>query len=96
MTTAGTPLITADSFVVGTSDGKYDHFACIEMDDAIIAEACQGSGTQFGFVRNISDPVQNVALPVKDQGNWGSAIYDSYGLYTSYNGALAAWAMLSD
>jgi hypothetical protein len=29
------------------------------------------------------------------QGNWGSAVYDAYGLYTSYNGAVAAWAMLA-
>ncbi len=25
----------------------------------------------------------------------GSAIYDAYGFYTSYNGALAGWAMLA-
>jgi uncharacterized membrane protein len=64
------------------------------MDDAVIAQACKTAGTAFGFVRNISDPVQNAALPPKAQGNWGSAIYDAYGFYTSYNGALAAWAML--
>jgi hypothetical protein len=65
------------------------------MDDAIIAEACVAAGKQFGFVRNISDPVQSAAQPAKMQGNWGSTIYDAYGFYTSYNGALAAWAMLA-
>lgn len=93
---ADTSLLTATSFVVGTSDGNFSDFACIEMDDAVIAEACQGSTTQFGFIRNISDPVQNVALPTTtDRVNWGSAIYHAYGFYTSYNGALAAWGMLS-
>jgi hypothetical protein len=48
----------------------------------------------FGFVRNVSDPVQNAALPAEIQGSWGSAVYDTYGIYTSFNGALAAWAVL--
>jgi hypothetical protein len=39
--------------------------------------------------------VQSAAQPAKMQGNWGSTIYDAYGFYTSYNGALAAWAMLA-
>jgi hypothetical protein len=64
------------------------------MDDAVIGEACAASRTAYGFVRNLSDPVQNSALPAKTQGDWGSAIYDAYGFYTSYNGAVAAWAML--
>jgi hypothetical protein len=59
------------------------------------AEVCQASGVAFGFVRNISDPVQNAALPAEVQGNWGCAIYESYGVYTSYNGAMTAWAMLA-
>jgi hypothetical protein len=29
--------------------------------------------------------------PSKVQADWGSAIYDAYGFYTSVNGALAAW-----
>jgi hypothetical protein len=88
-------LLTTPTFVVGTTDGNYEAFTSIEMDDAIIGEACKGSGVAFGFVRNISDPVQNSALPAKTQGNWGSTVYDAYGFYTSYNGAVAAWATLS-
>jgi hypothetical protein len=49
----------------------------------------------FGSVRNISDPVQNASLPPAFQAHWGQAIYDAYGFYTSYNGAIAAWAILS-
>jgi nucleoside phosphorylase len=88
-------LLTTSSFVVGTTSGNYSKYVCIEMDDAIIARACNAAGTAFGFVRNISDPVQNATLPAKTQGNWGSAIYNAYGIYTSYNGALAAWAILA-
>jgi nucleoside phosphorylase len=95
LTGAGTSLLTTDSFVVATSAGNFNSFACVEMDDAVIADVCAGHKTAFGFVRNISDPVQNSALPEKAQGNWGSAIYDAYGLYTSYNGALAAWAIIA-
>jgi hypothetical protein len=94
-TGGGTSLLTTPTFVVGTTSGQYQSFVCIEMDDAIIGEVCQAAGVAFGFVRNISDPVQNASLPPTVQGNWGGTIYDAYGLYTSYNGALAAWAMLA-
>jgi nucleoside phosphorylase len=94
-TGGGTSLLTASTFLVGTTAGTYQSYACIEMDDAVIGEACAASRTAYGFVRNLSDPVQNSALPAKTQGDWGSAIYDAYGFYTSYNGAVAAWAMLA-
>lgn len=94
-TGGATALLTTPTFLVGTTDGAYQNYACIEMDDAVIGEVCLKSKTAFGFVRNLSDPVQNASLPTKVQGNWGGAIYTAYGLYTSYNGALAAWAMLA-
>lgn len=52
-------------------------------------------GIAYGSVRNISDPVQNATLPQKIQAHWGQAINDAYGFYTSYNGAIAAWAVLA-
>jgi hypothetical protein len=88
-------LLTTPTFLVGTTDGAFQSYACLEMDDAVIGEVCGKAKTSFGFVRNLSDPVQNAALPASVQGNWGSAIYTAYGLYTSYNGALAAWAILA-
>jgi hypothetical protein len=94
-TGGATSLLTTPTFVVGTTAGDYEPYICIEMDDAIIGEVCKAAGTAFGFVRNTSDPVQNASLPAEAQGNWGSTIYDTYGFYTSYNGALAAWAMLA-
>ena len=95
MTGNGTSLLTSSTFVVATTSGSYQDFACIEMNDAVIAKVCQCRRTPFGFVRNISDPVQNQDLPAHVQGNWGGALYDAYGFYTSYNGALAAWAILA-
>ena len=81
--------------MVGTTQGNYQTYTSIEMDDAVIGEACASVQMPFGFVRNVSDPVQSATLPSKMQGQWGSAVYDAYGFYTSYNGALAAWAMLA-
>ena len=95
LTGTSTALLTTNSFVVGTSSGNLGGFACVEMDDAIIAKVCASQKTAFGFVRNISDPVQNATLAPEFQAHWGEAIYGVYGLYTSYNGALAAWAILS-
>lgn len=90
----GTSLLTTPTFVVGTTAGTYGTYACIEMDDAVLAEVCKAAGVAFGFVRNVSDPVQSAALPAEVQGSWGSAVYDAYGIYTSFNGAVAAWAAL--
>lgn len=94
LTNAGTPLLTTDTFILGSTSGDYADFACVEMDDAVIARVCLGENVAFGFVRNLSDPVQNAELPLDVQGNWGGVLYDAYGLYTSYNGALAAWALI--
>lgn len=94
-TGGGTSLLTTSTFVVGTTAGDFQAYSAIEMDDAVIGEVCAASGTAFGFIRNVSDPAQNAALPAKVQGSWGSVVYDAYGLYTSYNGAIAAWAVLA-
>lgn len=94
LTPAGTALVTANSFVVATTSGNLANFACVEMDDAVIASAAKGK-TAFGSIRNISDPIQNAQLQEKVQGNWGEAIYTAYGMYTSYNGAIVAWAVLN-
>jgi nucleoside phosphorylase len=95
LTPQGTSLLTASTFVVGTTSGEYKQFSVIEMDDAVIAQTCKQQGVSFGFVRNVSDPAQNPKLPAKVQGDWGSAVYDVFGFYTSYNGALAAWGVIA-
>jgi nucleoside phosphorylase len=91
----GTPLLTASTFLVGLTDNTYAAYGCIEMDDAIIAAECQKADVQYGSVRNLSDPAQPAELSAGQAGAWGSAIYRGYGLYTSFNGALAAAAVLA-
>ena len=71
MTTTGTSLLTADSFVVGTTNGNLGAFACVEMDDTVIDMTCKTAGIAFGSVRNISDPAQNAALPPKPRATGG-------------------------
>ncbi len=94
-TGGGASLLTTSTFVVGTTAGDFQAYSAIEMDDAVIGEVCAAGGIAFGFIRNVSDPAQNAALPAKVQGSWGSIVYDAYGFYTSYNGAVAAWAVLA-
>lgn len=87
------PVLTTNSYVVATTDGSYDKYAAMEMDDAVIGMVCNANKVDFGVVRNISDPVQNAGINQTAAGNWGSIIYSAFGFYTSYNGALAAWAV---
>ncbi len=86
-------VLTTNSYVVATTDGSYDNYAAMEMDDAIVGMVCNANKIPFGVVRNISDPVQNKGINQTAAGNWGSIIYSAFGFYTSYNGALATWAI---
>lgn len=94
-TPGGAALLTTSTFVVGTTAGTFADFTCIEMDDAIVAQTCASADVLFGSVRNLSDPIQNADLPAAFQSAWGSLIYTTYGLYTSYDGALVAAAALA-
>ncbi len=89
----GTPVLTTNGYQVANTDGNYDYFAAMEMDDAVIAMIADEHRVPFGVVRNISDPVQNADINETVQGNWGGVIYGEYGLYTSFNGALVAWSV---
>jgi hypothetical protein len=93
LTKKGTPLLSTRSFVVANTSDNLSNFAVVEMDDAIIARTAAGK-TLYASVRNVSDPIQNADLPLEFRGHWGEAIYTAYGMYTSYNGALTAWAVL--
>jgi nucleoside phosphorylase len=89
-----TSLLTASSFLVGTTDNALAAYGCIEMDDAIVAAECEKEGTPYCSVRNLSDPAQNPQLK-RNGGDWGTVVYEAYGFYTSFNGALAAWATIA-
>jgi hypothetical protein len=89
------PVLTTNGYQVANTSGNYATYAAMEMDDAVIAMVAGEHNVSYGIVRNISDPVQNADLAEKVQGNWGGIIYSEYGLYTSFNGALAAWAAIA-
>jgi nucleoside phosphorylase len=95
----GSPELTADSYFIAEGNTPY---AAMDMDDAVIAEMMTGLNVPFAFIRNISDTV----IPTMDHNNkpisddardaWSSALYEKYGIYTSYNSALATWAVIAD
>lgn len=92
----GEPIITTDMFLFGTTKNELWKRGCIvEMDDAVIGMVCDTCKVPFGFIRNVSDPLINGDLPDKLQSAWASYIYEQLGLYTSFNGALAAWAVIA-
>ena len=94
----GTPLLTTDYYFIAAGNTSY---AALEMDDAVIGHAAALAGLDFVFVRNISDTLVpadtpgHQAIPADARQAWSSAIYDTYGLYTSFNSAVAAWATIA-
>lgn len=95
----GVPLLTTDFFEYGTTTNElWKEGCCVEMDDAVVAMVCEEasrSRVAYGFVRNVSDPIVNGALPPRLQTAWAVLTYQMKGLYTSYNGAIATWAMIA-
>jgi nucleoside phosphorylase len=94
----GTPILTTDFFEYGTTTNGLDREGCcVEMDDAVIAMACEQfkPNLRYGFLRNVSDPVVNGNLPRELQTAWAVVTYQMKGLYTSYNSAIGTWAMIA-
>jgi hypothetical protein len=94
----GTPLLTTDYYFIAAGNTDY---AALEMDDAVVGYAAGLAHLDFVFVRNISDTLvpaetpAHQAIPADARQAWSSAVYDAYGLYTSYNSAIAAWATIA-
>ena len=72
-----------------------------EEDDAVLAKVCIDKGVKCAFARNISDPIvpsagaDGKSLAPEVRKRWSGLIYETYGLYTSVNGAIATWATLA-
>lgn len=94
----GVPLLTTDNYYIAPGNLNY---AALEMDDAVIAHAAGQAGVNYAFVRNISDTLVPSQTPggkpisAEARDSWSSAIYNQFGLYTSFNGALTAWATIA-
>ncbi len=90
------PILTTDFFEYGTTDNDLHRLGCcVEMDDAVVAMVAEQSGTPYGFIRNISDPVINAELPRPLQMAWAVVTYRRLGVYTSFNSAVATWALIA-
>lgn len=92
------PILTTDSFEFGTTTNRLDREGCVvEMDDAVIAMVLSEAENpvDYGFVRNVSDPVINGELHSDLQTAWAVVTYQRLGLLTSYNGAIATWALIA-
>lgn len=96
----GTPLLSTDYYYIATGDDAAQ-YAVLEMDDAVIAYVAGEAGVDYAFFRNISDPIVPAAAadgtPIPDavRNGWSGQVYEDFGLYTSYNGALTTWAALA-
>lgn len=94
------PLLTTDYYFIASGSDAVQ-YAFLEMDDAVIARIAGEHHVMSAFMRNISDPVvpsaSNNGTPFSDQvrSRWSGLIYETYGLYSSYNGAVATWATLA-
>jgi nucleoside phosphorylase len=93
-------LLTTDFYYIAAGDSS-QAYAFLEMDDAVIAREANRRGTRFACVRNISDPIvrqrteRGKLLSDAVRGDWSGLIYTNFGLYTSYNSALATWATIA-
>ncbi len=95
------PVLTTNGYEIATTDGNYKQYVAMDMDDAAVAMVCDKYLTTFASFRNISDPVINANIPCSKpthtiQKGWSAKIYSTFGFYSSYNGAIAAWAAIAE
>lgn len=95
-----TPLNTSDDYGMAPGVGT-NAFCAYEEDDAVLGEVALKHKVDFAFIRNVSDTVvpevtkQGAAIPKGFRDAWAGKVYDAFGFYTAYNGALATWAALA-
>lgn len=93
-------LLTTDYYFISSGDDT-DQYSSLEMDDTVIGIAAEQAGVDYTFVRNISDPIiaskakDGTTIPRQVREDWSSLIYETAGLYTSFNGALTTWALIA-
>ena len=94
------PLLTTDFYYIADGNSA-DAFSFLEMDDAIIGREANAMGVRFACIRNISDPIvpdmtkTGVIIADNVRGDWSGLVYSNFGIYTSFNGALATWATIA-
>ncbi len=94
------PLLTTDFYFIATGDDS-EQYCVLEMDDAVVAKVAGDKDVQYCFVRNISDPIvpsksqKKLTIPANVRSDWSGGIYKACGVYSSFNGALLAWATIA-
>ena len=94
------PLLTTDYYFIANGNDASE-YCTLEMDDTVVGHVAKEEKVDFTFVRNISDPIvatydeTGAAIPDDIRDEWSSLIYETCGLYTSFNGALATWACIA-
>ncbi len=94
------PLLTTDFYYVANGNNS-DAYSFLEMDDAVIAREANAMNVPFACIRNISDPIvpgktkSGATIPDSIRNDWSGLIYTTFGLYSSFNGALATWATIA-
>ena len=94
------PLLTTDFYYIA-QPGDSKKYCILEMDDAVLGEVAGTMNVQYAFVRNVSDTIvpdktiNGESIPAEVQQEWSALVYNNFGFYTSYNGALSAWATIA-
>ncbi|MDY8138716.1 hypothetical protein [Aquimarina sp. 2201CG5-10] len=95
-----TPLLTTDFYFIA-DETNATQYCVLEMDDAVIAHQAGLQDTDYAFVRNISDPLvptktaDGRTIPEDVRTGWSGMIYQTFGIYSSFNGALTTWATIA-
>jgi nucleoside phosphorylase len=93
-------LLTTDFYYIASGSGA-SAYSVLEMDDAVIGREAERGGVRYCSVRNVSDPIvprraaSGHAISEAVRSDWSGLIYAAYGMHTSHNGALAAWATIA-
>jgi nucleoside phosphorylase len=93
-------LLTTDFYYIADGNNS-DAYSFLEMDDGIIAREANKRGVRFACIRNISDPIvpdraaSGARISAAVRADWSGLIYETFGLQTSYNSALATWATIA-
>ena len=94
------PLLTTDYYFIARGNDA-SQYSALEMDDTVVGHEAGEKDVKYTFVRNISDPIvasdssSGEEIPDDIREEWSSLIYQTCGLYTSFNGALTTWACIA-
>lgn len=94
------PLLTTDYYFIASGNNS-SQYSTLEMDDTVVGHEVGLLNVDYVYVRNISDPIvasvsaSNVPIPNDVRESWSGLIYQTCGLYTSFNGALTTWACIA-